>query len=137
MGMLSIPMAQAGRPQDVRNGEYGHRIWVGTNSTWEFSVDEPTYLLYGWAYLEEEWKVFPMPLKIEFSCGDIEFKVQRFTINYKIEEIVKPVYFFYTLIDPYTFSVGEHHLEIYYYFHGEIMLDLSHPINVLPADTPM
>ncbi|QEE17475.1 hypothetical protein DSAG12_03312 [Promethearchaeum syntrophicum] len=133
MGMHNIPLVQAGKPQNVIDGLYGHRIKVWDESTWEFSEDEPTYILYGWAYLEEEWKVFPMPIKLNVRCEEIEFKVKRFTRQNDIEGAVSPTFYFYVLFDPYTFSVGEHFLETYYMFHGECMLDFSHHINVLPA----
>jgi len=140
LGMLNIPMVQAGKPQDVREGAYGHRIKVWDNSTWEFSEDEPAYLLYGWVYVEGEREDYPMPIKIEVFCEGFEFKVFRFALKVDVDEYLTPIFYFYVLFDPYTFSVGEHYLETYYTFHGERNLeefDWSHPINVLPEDTPM
>ncbi|MHA1476276.1 MAG: hypothetical protein ACTSPA_05890 [Promethearchaeota archaeon] len=139
LGMLNIPMVQAGKPHDVRAGEYGQRInWWDPDSR-KFSEDTPTYYLIGWAYLEEEWKVYPMPVKVEVHWEDVEFKMHRFTINSEDELHVKPIFFFYVLFEPYTFSPGEHYLDIFFTFHGERCWDinLSLDIIVYPEDMPM
>ena len=137
LGMLNIPLVQAGKPHDVRAGEYGHRIAVWNEDSWEFSEDDPTYLLYGWVYLEEEWEDYPMPVKMEVHCEDIEFKVFRFSVKTDVVEHITPIFYFYVLFEPYTFSVGIHYLETYLTFHGErldIGFDISHNITVLPVN---
>ena len=138
LGMFNIPMVQAGKPHDVRAGEYGLLLQHDDPATWVFHEDEATYILWGWAYLEWEWKVYPMPIKTEVWVDDIEFKVHRFAVKLDAEEYVTPAFFFYVLFEPYTFSPGEHFLEVFFTFHG-VRCDEYYwweTITVLPEGMP-
>ena len=136
-GMTSFPLAQAGKPQDVQDGVYGHRIAIWDPSSLEFEEGESAYILYGWYYLDWEKEEYPMPIKMEVWCEGIEFKVFRFTRQLKQEGAVSPTFFFYVLFEPYTFNAGGYLLEVYFLFHGEPMLYYPHYLNILPDSTPM
>lgn len=137
LGVSCIPLVQAGKPQDVLDGVYGHRITIWNSDSLEFAEDEAAYLLYGWYYAEGEREDFPMPIKIEVYCDEIELKVFRFTRQLKQEGALSPTYYFYVLFDPYYFAVGVHLLEVYFTFQGEQMLYFPHILNVLPEDLPI
>ena len=136
LGMSCMPFVQAGKPQNVLDGVYGHRITLFNPETFEFAEDEATYILYGWYYAEGEREDFPMPVKMEVYYNEIELKVFRFTRQLNQVGSISPTYYFYVLFDPYFFDVGEGSLDVYLTFQGEQMLHFPHDLNVLPADLP-
>ena len=128
-----MPTAMAGKPQKVLDGEYGHRINIGDENSYYFYEDEPTYVAYGWYYIEGERELYPMPIKLELYCDGIEIKLHRFTRKSDDEAALSPVYWFYCILDPFYFTPGEHFMEIKVNSHGSIVMELSHPIFVMDA----
>lgn len=134
--LTTVNITQAGIPEDVFYGEFGHRISVWNPDSLTFYTLEPTYIREGWAMndIKDNANNF-LPCEIKIFLNGEEIKLQRFHFYDKNGEYFPgyPEYhhwFFYQIFEPGYFKPGTYSWHVIYLSKAKV-IEVYETLNVL------